>query len=390
MKLLNPIRLSVGLAALFVAQAGWAAGTLAGTDVSNTATLTYSVGTTTQAPVTSNTTVFEVDRKVDLNVTGAALSTPVIANPSETAVQLSYTLTNEGNSTQNFAVNVSHIANSTTTDDFDAGAGTTATPTAQTACTVTISGANITTVTGLIGQANPIYVEDMAPDDAATVTVECVMPNKPDVVDGDVSIIDVSATALEPTTHQNLFATAPAANAALSESATDVESEVDTVFADAAGITGTHATDSAVRNATHSATHSYEIESPELTVTKNSAVVADPVTCNNSLDSSNNYGAYSAADAVTASCANAKRIPGAVIEYTINIANASATVPTDVSISDLLQADVTYVPNSVTKGGTAFADSDASVTFSDPTLTVGAITVPANGNVNVTFRVIVD
>jgi len=389
MKLLNPIRLSVGLAALFVAQAGWAAGTAAGTDVSNTATLSYSVGSVTQSDITSNTTVFEVDRKVDLNVTGVALTSPVDASPSQTGVVLTYTLTNEGNSTQNFAVNATHVGSVVGIDHFDAGAGTTATPTAQTDCVVTVTRTTgPAAVAGTIGSATPIYVEDMAPDETATVTVECVMPNKPDVVDGDISIVDVSATALEPTTSQNLFATAPAANTALVNSTSaDVEDEVDTVFADAAGISGTQTTDGAVENATHSATHSYKILSPELTVVKSSEVVADPVTCGNALDASDNYSVYSDADALTASCANAKRIPGAVIEYSIAITNASATAPSAVSIADTLQGDVTFVPGSVEIDGVTPA---SGVTFTDPDLDVSSIPVPASGTATVTFRVTVN
>jgi len=47
----------------------FAAGTAAGTTVSNTFTLDYSVGTTPQPPVTGDTpTNFVVDRLIDVNV----------------------------------------------------------------------------------------------------------------------------------------------------------------------------------------------------------------------------------------------------------------------------------------------------------------------------------
>jgi uncharacterized repeat protein (TIGR01451 family) len=80
-------------------QAAFAAGTAANTDITNTATVNYTVGTVAQTPVTSNIATFKVDRKVDLTVTaGSATNT----NPGAPNAAVIYTVTNTGNGTDNF------------------------------------------------------------------------------------------------------------------------------------------------------------------------------------------------------------------------------------------------------------------------------------------------
>src|SRR5687767_2631415 len=63
------------LSSLAVFQSAHAVGTAAGTDITNTATVNFSVGGVAQTPVNSNTTTFEVDRKVDLSVSGTVITT---------------------------------------------------------------------------------------------------------------------------------------------------------------------------------------------------------------------------------------------------------------------------------------------------------------------------
>jgi uncharacterized repeat protein (TIGR01451 family) len=107
----------LGVALAILSSIGWAAGaqaagTAANTTVSNSATVSYSVGAVAQTPITSNTSTFLVDRKVNLNVT-AGSGTSV--TPGSTAQAVIYTVTNTGNDTDNFTL----AATNQTGDNFD-------------------------------------------------------------------------------------------------------------------------------------------------------------------------------------------------------------------------------------------------------------------------------
>ncbi len=89
-----------------------AAGTAANTTVSNSATVSYSVGAVAQTPITSNASTFLVDRKVNLNVTAGSGTT---VTPGSTAQAVIYTVTNTGNDTDNFTLAATNQAG----DNFD-------------------------------------------------------------------------------------------------------------------------------------------------------------------------------------------------------------------------------------------------------------------------------
>ena len=80
-KLGLPGLLFVGVLALSASPPGFAAGTASGTDVTNTATLSYSVGGVPQTDVPSNVTTFKVDNKVDVTVAEASSGTPIPRSP---------------------------------------------------------------------------------------------------------------------------------------------------------------------------------------------------------------------------------------------------------------------------------------------------------------------
>jgi len=358
MKLFNKsIPLSVSLAALFFAQASFADGTEAGTVVSNTATLSYAIGGVDQSPIDSkdengnDETTFTVDQKVDLTVTGKNADLKSGVSPSSpktaTANKLTYELSNDGNSVQDFKITVSHL----TGDDFDAGTtpATTA-PQAAQACEFTVSpSATVNTLAD-----TPTVT--LGIDETATIEVTCSMPNRPDVDDGHESIIDVLATAVDST------------GAIMKESTiADREDEVDVVLADGTGA----ASDGADRNAMHSATQTYEIEAPMLTVVKSSKVIEDPFN----------------------GTTQPKRIPGAIVEYTITIANTSDSPASGVTIADELTAvtngEVKFVERSIVNAAGTAEDYD---TTTPNTVTATGITVPAGSvatpsEVVVTFQV---
>lgn len=91
------------LASVFAAVNARAAGTAAGTPISNTATLDYSIGGVPNAPITSAPAVVTVDELIALTLTwqdGAA----VAVNTPDVNTPLSFALTNTGNGTESFTL----------------------------------------------------------------------------------------------------------------------------------------------------------------------------------------------------------------------------------------------------------------------------------------------
>ena len=107
------LRLGIATSALLLGQQALAAGTDAGTTVSNQATVAYEVGTVPQTPIESDPlgnstpgagspTEFLVDRRVSFTLieVGGAPTTPVA--PGQTDVIAAFTLTNTGNAIMDF------------------------------------------------------------------------------------------------------------------------------------------------------------------------------------------------------------------------------------------------------------------------------------------------
>ena len=287
----------------------WAApiGTAAGTSIDNTASITYSVGGTTQSPIKSSPTGnatpgtsgtptnFVVDKKIDLLVTGAASEKTVQPEQkgADSDTELKYVLKNEGNSTESFSAVVADSGVlGTAGDEFNSSN-----------CTIT-------------APANPDAMT-IASGDTVNITVECDIPaNGTNVSNGKKSLVDLLATVTGVT------ATTTA----------DDPAAVDTVFADGEGT----ATDGAIRNAKHSATSTYIINAAGLKVKKTQAVTA--------MDASGTP--------ITAG--NLYHIPGATVVYTITVKNApvSATA-TGIVLSDTVPATMTVVgtPTIAISGG---------------------------------------
>ncbi len=382
MKRLTPIRLTVGLASLMLAQSGWAIGTDAGTVVENTAVLDYSIGGTPQTQITSAVSDFTVDRKVDLTVTGDQSTNYIVAPLSvdtNAANELRYKLKNEGNSTQAFEISVGHLSS----EDFDAEN-----------CLVEVQDDTNVNVAGPVAITATPPIVDVPEDKEYNILVTCDMPDlgtaANEVSDGELSTLEVLAKAVVST----------ADNTVMTESATDTEDAIDTVLADdiggaadVAGGNGGNGGAAGDRNAMHSDTQTYEINAPELSVVKTSAVITDPFNCTQSNDATDTT--------VTACAGTPKRIPGAVIEYTITITNISDAAATGVKISDTIDTDgaggsgpnvVTFVPASIVINDSGTAETSS---FVDPLVTADGLTVPAQvgvtpGTATVSFRVKID
>ncbi|MBS0254930.1 MAG: hypothetical protein JSS36_06910 [Proteobacteria bacterium] len=96
----SPLAIATALGTALIGQQAQAAGVAAGTVIQNTATATYTAGTTT-ASVNSNTVSVKVDELINVAVTG--LTTTPAAASSAPAV-LVYSVTNTGNGNEAFNI----------------------------------------------------------------------------------------------------------------------------------------------------------------------------------------------------------------------------------------------------------------------------------------------
>jgi hypothetical protein len=302
-KLLMMCTLFVGMMVMIMPQVALAAGTASDTDITNQATVSFDVGGSGQTPVSSNTTTFKVDNKIDLTVAEVS-SGYTDVNPNITNQVLTFTVQNDGNTTQDFAL--SAAANATDpfggTDNFDA----------SNLLVFVESGAN---AGYLAGEDTATDIDELAsyvnPGDEVTVYIVADIPVGQS--SGDIAAYTLTATARAGGGGGSL-------GAALTETAgADTPGAVDIVFADGAGDTD------APRDASYSDTDAYRVLSAQLTVNKASTVIRDPFNLNT----------------------NPKHIPGAYIQYVVTISNAagagaSATLTT---ITDTLDNNTAIDPD---------------------------------------------
>jgi uncharacterized repeat protein (TIGR01451 family) len=214
------------LSSLTVMHSAHAVGTAAGTDITNTATVNYSVGSVPQTAVNSNTTTFEVDRKVDLTVTnGAATST----TPGAANVGAIFTVTNTGNGADSFT-----LASATNGGTF-------------TATNLRVYQDNGGTP-GVFDGTDTLVAAPVAFAADQSITFFIVSDIPLTALNGQSSIVRLTATT---TSTQTGGADNPAV--------------VDVVFADA-GTDGTEFDD-----------NQYDISTATLSVVKSAAIVSDPI-----------------------------------------------------------------------------------------------------------------
>lgn len=310
-------------------------GTAAGQTVANQATLDYEVGGVSQPQILSdndgnplngvNATTFVVDRKLDSLVTEGSTgynsaTTPSVVpgqaqGPGSTGAVLAYTLTNEGNEVQDFAV----TAAATTFDPFGG--------------TDNFDALNVNVFVDVDGDG--LY--DPAVD-TATFVDELDYVGNPG---GNPSSVVVFVVSDIPASRVNGDIAAYALNAQVAEGGTgglgalitsddsgvaDDPATVQDVFADGANANNGADGD---RDGISSAEDAYLIQAPELTISKASAVIADPFTCPGFPGTACPGGA------------NPKAIPGGIIEYTITVANAPGSASaTSINVSDDLSGEI--------------------------------------------------
>lgn len=343
----------VAIAALSAVPA-YAAGTTAGSNIDNTATVGYSVGGVPQTGVSSNLARFVVDRKITLTMTEPGNATTQVAPGSNNQVT-TFFVTNTSNAPLDLGLTVAQSAASHGgTDNFDVTTPTIWINTGPSVASATFDPANSVQVT---------YLDEIAADASRYVFVRASVPAGR--VNGDVSGIALTAQAFEQgvaNTQGALVTQTVGANTAA----------MDTVFADVAGATD------AITDGRISARDDYTVFTAALTVTKSSSVIEDPI---NTIASGNS--------------ASAKMIPGATVEYCIVVANAAGGAPAQApAISDLVPVQTTFVASSIVINGSGTCTGGAAggsyTTTPAPTVSGTLNDVAAGASSSLRFRVTIN
>ncbi|HEY1774407.1 MAG TPA: hypothetical protein VGH91_14560 [Gammaproteobacteria bacterium] len=341
-------------------------GTAGGTVISNLATVNYQVGGVAQTAIGSSqtgnssgagtATTFTVDNKLYITVTTVDAA-DVQVSPSGTHVVLEYLVTNNGNETQGVSFTTIEEATATASpfggnnDDFDA--------------TLTNSGDGIFVQKTLSGSAyasatdTASSIPQLIAGGTAHVFVVADIPTVQ--VDGDVSVIalvgQIAVSGASAT-----YGTAPGANiTADNHSAAWVQNPAvgaeQLIFADSAG------TDDALYDGKSSSRDAFIVKSAKLTITKGAPVIlADPT-----------------GDATPHS------IPGAVVQYTVTIANSATatTNATSIALTDALPTNTSWGGSTGVSGTTGVGtlkvttpgvDSGAQFACADGSVTTQAAT----------------
>lgn len=317
--------------AAVLAPAVHAAGTAAGTDITNTATATFTDPGGTPVTVPSNTSTLQVDEILDVTVVSNDAGNVAVTTP-DADIPLKFTVTNIGNGDETFALTFNNALGgdqfnpSNTRIYLDAnGNGTFEIGTD----TLYVAGTN-----------DPV----LAADGTRVVFVVSDIPGS--LVNADVGLVSLIAEAVTAQT-------TPGADAP------------GTAFAGQ----GTLGSDAVVGSTQADATaqRGFVVSQVATTFTKTQAVVNDPVFGTNA-------------------------VPGATITYTLELDATGSGNLTGAAISDPIPAGTSYVPGSLTLNSVALtdvADADAgSVVAGTVTVTLGTVTAPATNTV--TFQVTID
>jgi hypothetical protein len=341
---------SVLAATAFAASPAFAAGTTAGTTVTNLVTLDYKVGGIDQNQVTA-TDSFTVDRKVNLTVAEVGTLTTTVT-PGQAGAVTAFTVTNASNAPLDFALNATQLSGGTAahtgTDNYN------------------VSNLKVYADTNANGNYDPgtdqetAYLDQVAADISRTVFVVADIPLGR--ATGDVAGVKLSATASEATASGSLGATVTQTTGANT-------SGVDTVFADA------NTGGNVARDGIHFAEDDYTIKTAGLTATKTSRVISDPFN----------------------GTTNPKMIPGAVVEYCIAVANsANSATATGLNLSDEVPVQTTYDAafgiklNGTVTGSTCNADGASGGSFASGIVSGSLSDIAAGEARTLVFRVSVN
>jgi uncharacterized repeat protein (TIGR01451 family) len=311
----------IALAALVTVaeRSAHAAGTPAGVIISSPATATYDYGGTSQPPITA-TTSFLVDRKIN-PVVATTNGVYVGAIPGSTSQVLTFTVTNTGNSVQDFALTAVHGADPFGgTDNFNAA-------------NVRVFVESGATAGYQAAEDTATYLDELAADNLRTVYIVADIPGGQ--VSGDISALSLIATARSGGNVGVL-------GGAVSETAgPDTQAGVDTVFADAAGPSD------GVRDGAHSAASAYRVATAAVTLLKSAVVTS----------------------------AGGQPVTGATVRYTIAVTASGVGTAAGVVVSDPIPPNTTVVAGTLRLNNTLLTDAADADAGDVNATTAGAVTV---------------
>ena len=295
----------LALLAMLASTAAFGAGTAAGTQVQNTATLSYKTGDQTKEVQTSAT--FTVDDKVDVVSTTLDVRAVEVSVNTKNVV-LTFKVKNNGNNVHDFLL--SALANSS-----KAFVGT------ENEVTDNNNAENVRVfVDNGDDQFNEAddtatYIDELEPDKEVTVFIVADVPS--DAQDGDIAVYDLQVQVAEGGAKgtQGEAITSDDSNEA------DKINTVQIVFGDGKG------TIDALHDGKYSSTDAFKFITATLTLTKSSIVLEDPIN----------------------GTTNPKRIPGAVVRYCFIVENTGSQDATDVVVTDDMDENIFDFTNSEVK-----------------------------------------
>ena len=295
-------------------------GTAANSTISNTASVSYSVGGVAQTPVISAADVFTVDRKIDLVVTTQD-SAAVSVTPGQTNAVTTFRVTNNSNATIDFLLAATQQAGGaarfTGTDNFNINAPN-----------VRVYVETNGTAGWQAGDAQATSLAAVASGDAVTVYVVSDIPLTQ--VNGDIATMILTATAASGVTATTGYAgTGGTAISQTPAGTANGKNTMETVFADALSLVDPVPGDPA-KDGRYSARSDYRVSAALLSIGKYSRIISDPFSGSSS----------------------PRAIPGAIVEYCIVVANgAGGTTADAVTVSDVVPTEVTYLASSIYLNG---------------------------------------
>ena len=317
---------AAGLFALSVlgANPAYAAGTTAGSTITNNVSVAFQVGGINQTGTSASDTL-TVDRKVNLTVAEVGTTTTTVT-PGSTSQVTTFTVTNTSNAVLDFALAATQQTG---------GAGATGHSTTDTFDVTNVKIYKDANANGVYDSGTDTlvtYLDELAADGSATVFVVADVPLG--LANGSVAAVTLTATGREG-------GAAATQGIALVQTSGANTAAMDTVFADGAG-----AGDS-LRDAAFAAKDDYTVSAATLTAVKSSKIISDPI---------NNL-------------TNPKMIPGATIQYCIAISNATGSATaTTVTVTDAIPANLTYDSAfGVKTNGTATVVSGVATCAADTT-----------------------
>lgn len=305
------VKLGMTAAVLLFTQHALAAGTTAGTDIINLATVNYDVGGNPQTLIESSPTgnatagatngedtTFKVDNRVDFTLVQVGAAHTDVA-PGDTDDFVEFLLTNEGNAPMDFRLVATQL-----------GSGDGA---VNTFVDTDVDMSNLRVRAGNGGGAPVLgdddFIDEIAPD--ATVTIYVFADTGVALVHDDIANLELVATAAAA----DGIGGSLGLDLADGAGSGDDPDAVDIVFANGALVLPD------IGDGTEADRDGFRVQSAALEISKVASVISDPFN----------------------DTTNPKAIPGAVVEYVITVDNTGLEDADVVIITDTLSSDVSLI-----------------------------------------------